>query len=185
MLRKSLTTNKPPLKIAITGPESTGKSTLAEQLARHYHTVFVPEYARLYIGSLDRPYNQQDLLHIAQIQQLWELKMEEIANNILLCDTELFVVKIWNEVVFGSCPSEIEDALSASKYDLYLLMNIDLPWENDPLREHPHRREELFNRYTHALQTAHIPFITISGSYHTRLKSAISAIDVLLAQERL
>jgi len=136
-----------PVKIAITGPESTGKSVISQQLADHYTTVWVPEYARVYLLQIERSYNYDDILQIAKGQMESEKAFEPIANGLMFSDTELLVTKIWCEVKFGKCHRWIEDNIWMQDYDLYLLMDIDLPWEYDPMREHPARREFLFNLY--------------------------------------
>jgi NadR type nicotinamide-nucleotide adenylyltransferase len=166
-----------PLKIAITGPESTGKSMLAEQLAEHYHTLWVPEYAREYINNLDRPYNQEDILEIARGQIRSETLICRQTKELLICDTELIVTKIWSEVKYGNCDPWILNMLENHKYDLYLLCDIDLPWEEDPQREHPHEREYLFNLYKKELTGRALPFFVISGFGKKRLKNAILVIE--------
>lgn len=165
------------IKIAITGPESTGKSILAEQLAEHYHTVWVPEYARAYIDALARPYNQQDILVIAKEQLKSEKAFYLKANSFLFCDTELIVTKIWSEVKYQSCDEWIVTKIIENKYDLFLLCNIDLPWEEDPQREHPHKREYLFNLYRDELNGLNFPYFIISGFGKDRLNNAIQVIE--------
>lgn len=166
-------------RFAITGPESTGKSALAKDLAEHYKTVFVPEVARLYIDALEHPYNQNDLLEIAKLQCAEEDKLLSKANKILICDTDLFVIKIWSEFKYGICDDWILDELAKRKYDLHLLCNIDLPWENDPQREHPNERQELFDIYHHELIKMQVKYEIITGSENRRLKSAILAVNKL------
>ena len=166
-----------PLKIAITGPESTGKSILAEQLAEHYHTLWVPEYAREYINNLDHPYNQEDILEIARGQIRSETSIFRQTKELLICDTELMVTKIWSEVKYGKCDPWILNMLENHKYDLYLLCDIDLPWEEDPQREHPHEREYLFNLYKKELTGRALPFFVISGVGKKRLDNAIRVIE--------
>lgn len=168
------------IKIAITGPESTGKSMLAQQLAGYYHTVWVPEYAREYIDELERPYIHKDILKIAKGQLRNERNMEGHANRILLCDTELIVTKIWSEVKYKTCDAWILKMIENHPYDLYLLCNIDLPWKEDPQREHPHMRETLFNLYFNELLERQFPFAVISGTGEERLKNAINSVEQLI-----
>jgi NadR type nicotinamide-nucleotide adenylyltransferase len=167
-------------KIAITGPESTGKSQLAEELAAHYNTVFVPEYARGYIDRLKRAYDQNDIFEIARGQIREESRMKQKANRILFCDTELIVTKIWSEVRYGSCDPWILQMIEKNKYDLFLLCNIDLPWEEDPQREHPHMREKLFQLYFEELTERGFPFRVVSGIGKDRLMNAIGFIKQAL-----
>jgi NadR type nicotinamide-nucleotide adenylyltransferase len=164
-------------RVAVTGPESTGKSMLAKQLAEHYRTAWVPEYAREYIAGLKREYTQDDILEIAQTQLRNEEAKARKADRLLFCDTELIVTKIWSEVKYKSCHQWILDKIEAHIYDLYLLCNIDLPWEYDPQREHPEMREELFGMYLHELESRKFPFTIISGLNEDRLKNAITIVD--------
>jgi NadR type nicotinamide-nucleotide adenylyltransferase len=168
-------------KIAITGPESTGKSLLSEQLARHYNTVWVPEYAREYIDGLNRPYNQQDILVIAKGQIRSEQTFYQKANSYLFCDTELIVTKIWSEVKYQNCDEWILAKIIENRYDLFLLCDIDLPWEEDPQREHPHKREFLFNLYKEELTGRGFPFFIISGFGNERLDNAIRVSETFFA----
>ncbi len=165
-------------KIAITGPESTGKTTLAEQLAAHYHTVFVPEYARFYLEQLDRPYTADDVVEMAKGQLKWEAEYATQANKLLFCDTELIVPKIWLKFKYNLENEWIEIALKAQTYDLYLLCNIDLPWQYDPLREHPnlHDRERLYELYQQELQSLGANFVEIKGDETMRFLQAKQVI---------
>ncbi|TSA25371.1 MAG: ATPase [Bacteroidetes bacterium] len=184
-------------KIAITGPESTGKSQLAEQLARHYHTHWVAEFAREYLNLLERPYEENDILVIAKGQMQREAEAEaevkrgaeatagirsgEIQatgqDQYLFCDTELLVTKIWSEVKYGRCHPWILQQLDLHSYDLYLLCYIDTPWEADPQREHPHMREQLFNLYYDEMLERGWNFRVVTGLGEERLQNAIKFID--------
>lgn len=164
-------------RIVITGPESTGKSWLARHLAEHYQTVWVPEYARKYIAGLNRPYQQQDILAIAKQQLKEEEKTAKHAHPYLFADTSLLVAKIWSDFVFGDCDPWIEHKIKEHHYDLYLLCDIDLPWAFDPLREHPHARRELFERYENELQKRQLPYSVINGAGQQRLQNAVTIIN--------
>lgn len=132
------------LKIAIVGPESTGKSTMSAYLAEHYHTVWVPEYAREYCDALTAPPTWQDEINMFHGQIAIENELLPQANRLLICDTTFITVKIWSDQMFGQSPQEVLDELSHHQYDFYLLLNIDLPWEDDPLRDFPHLREHFY-----------------------------------------
>ncbi|PTX19660.1 NadR type nicotinamide-nucleotide adenylyltransferase [Pontibacter mucosus] len=168
------------IKIAITGPESTGKSTLAEQLAARYNTVWVPEYARTYVGNLGRPYTLEDIENIARGQLALEREQQEQANTILFADTDMLVLKIWSEHAFGHCPAWIEEELQQQKYNLSLLMGVDLPWEPDPQREHPHLRQFFYEWYKRELEALQTPFVEISGQHQERLQQATQHVEQLL-----
>ena len=164
-------------RIAITGPESTGKSVLAEQLASHFHTSWVPEYARAYLEKLEKPYVEHDLLMIAKGQLEREETQTNLAEKYLFCDTELLVIKIWSEVKYNHCDPWIMEAIETHRYDLYLLCDIDLPWQYDPLREHPHKRQYLYDLYYNELKSRQFPFAVIRGSGPDRLSNALKTID--------
>lgn len=164
-------------KVAVTGPESTGKSMLARQLADHYQTIWVPEYARSYLGMLGRPYNEDDILAIAKGQVALEAKMFPDANQLLFSDTELLVTKIWSEIKYKRCHPWIDSGFNHQQYDLYLLCDVDLPWEYDPQREHPEMREILFEMYRKALILREVQFEVVSGLGDARLQHAVQLIE--------
>lgn len=167
-------------RVSITGPESTGKSLLASQLAAHFGTIYVPEIARQYLNKLGRPYAFEDIVLIAQQQLETENRMAEIASGILFCDTDLLVTRIWSLYKYGKCDPWIEEKVKNHHYDLFLLCNIDLPWEEDPLREHPDRRLELFDIYMKELEAMNADYRIISGFGDERLERAISAVEETL-----
>lgn len=164
-------------KVAIVGPECTGKSQLASFLASHYNTVWVPEYARGYLDNLVRPYEEHDLVTIAHGQLRLEEEWALSANKLLFCDTTLLVIKIWSEVRYGRCDPEIIQALNDSHYDLHLLTYVDVPWEDDPQREHPDKREMLYSLYREQLSAMKVPFVEIKGPREKRRRKAIEAVD--------
>jgi len=169
------------LKIAIVGVESTGKSTLAKDLANYYQTKWVAEFARVYLEHLGRSYAYDDILHIAQNQDriIKEKEKEFSEKSLIFIDTELLVTKIWEEYVFGKCHPWIEENLPKQSYQLYLLTNIDLPWEIDPLREYPNieRRREIHQLYLFYLKQYGFNYHLISGNREERLKKAIEIIE--------
>jgi len=164
-------------KIAITGPESTGKSLLAEQLSQHFNTVWVPEYAREYLENLHHPYDETDIIKIAKGQIKNEQTKLKLATGFLFCDTELIVTKIWSEVKFHRCDQWILSTIEDHKYDLFLLCYIDLPWEDDPLREHPDKRKFLFDLYYQEMVNRKLLFYVVTGKGKIRLANAISIIE--------
>lgn len=176
-------------RIVIIGPESTGKSTLTEQLAAHYQTAACAEYAREYLYAHGTAYTFDDLLTIALGQiALEEATVASISTNAtssnkpVFIDTDMYVMKVWCEYVFGKCHQFILDEIVARKYDLYLLCNIDLPWVKDELREYPDEgpRKELYHIYKDLLINQSTPWVDISGNYEQRLNTAIRAVDKLL-----
>ena len=172
------------IKISITGPESTGKSWLAEQLAKHYSTSWIPEFARAYLQQIERPYTYADILYIAQQQLNSEIAAGK-NNSLLFCDTDFCVTTIWCNVKYGECHQWISDQLDKNEYGLYLLCDIDLPWQYDPLREHPEMRKELFTMYHDLLKEKHFNYRIVKGKDETRLQHAIRFVDEFLKNSRL
>jgi NadR type nicotinamide-nucleotide adenylyltransferase len=172
------------VRIAITGPESTGKSWLARHLAEYYQTCYVPEFAREYLNSIKRPYTYEDLAIIARGQMKAEDTLAPEANRVLFCDTDLSVLKIWSEVKYGKGHEWILSEHKRRQYSLHLLCNIDLPWEDDPLREHPAFRQELLDKYTSLLCQEDRRYTLIGGLGEQRLKQAIHAVDKILKEQK-
>ncbi len=166
-------------KIAIIGGESTGKSSLCEALAMHYHTVYVPEYARVYLENIGRPYLEEDLLLIAKGQYQSEIEQEKLANRFLLCDTTLDVIEVWSRHRYNSCASEIVSMLSATSYDAYLLTTPDIPWEYDPLREHPEEamRMYFFEVYHSIVLSKKKPYLQVRGSMEERIATSVDFLN--------
>ncbi|MCC2548430.1 ATP-binding protein [Hymenobacter sp. BT175] len=170
-------------RVSITGPESTGKSTLSRLLAGHYDTVWVPEYARTYLDEHGPGYALPDLELMARGQLAAEEATTGRSRRVLFCDTDLLVIKIWAEHAFGRCPAWVLHQLREPRYDLTLLLGVDLPWEPDPLREHPEpaQRRHFYELYRRELTERSWPFVEISGPPEQRLQQAIKAVDALLA----
>lgn len=168
-------------KIVVIGPESTGKSTLSDALANALGTVWVPEYAREYLLHLNRPYTKDDLLHIAKGQLQAEDELLQQAKGLLICDTDLYVIKVWSEAKYGLCDAWILEQLALRQYDLYILTDIDFEWQDDPLREHPlpHERKYFYDIYRDIVQNSGVPFVTVSGSPELRLETALEAVAKL------
>lgn len=169
-------------KVAVTGPESTGKSTLSTDLAEHFNTKAVPEYARIYLQDFDRQYTAEDIVAITKGQQKLIQEEENKSPKILIADTEVIVCKIWMEYVFKRSDEYIDKALFDQHFDFYLLCDIDLPWTYDPLRENPdfNERKELFNIYKNQLETMNVPYGIVQGCGNERLKNALKLIEPYL-----
>ena len=169
-------------KIVILGPESTGKSSLCESLAIHYNTIWCPEYARQFLNENGTEYSYDDLLTIAKGQIAGEGAHVEKANNMLIIDTDLYVMKVWCEYVFNNCHPFILEKINERKYDAYLLCDIDLPWTADEMREYPNEepRKELFTIYKDLLINQKTPWGIVSGTGETRIQNAIELIQKLI-----
>lgn len=165
------------IKVAITGPESSGKTTLSEQLANHFNVEWVPEFARTYLIERGGAYTQEDLDSIAKGQ--FE-EMEKVQNReLVFYDTDLTVIKIWSEYKYNSSSTKIDELLRKQEVDLYLLCKPDLPWEEDPLRENPNNREVLYDLYLDALKDKGVTFAIISGTPKERLEHAIATVNTV------
>ena len=170
------------LRIVIFGPESTGKTTLARQLAKHYKTQWVPEYMRTYLQEKwnvrKETIAKNDLLAIASGQISKENKKIRTASNFLFCDTNLLELQVYCEYYYDSwCPEEIIASVNESSYNFYFLTGIDVPWQADDLRDRPFDRSTLFCNFEKALQERNIPYQLVEGSKEERLQKAIELLD--------
>ncbi|NNK19412.1 MAG: ATP-binding protein [Maribacter sp.] len=175
------------VKVVIFGPESTGKTTLSEQLARHYNTVWVPEYAREYLqdkwNNERKTCEPKDLLPIAEGQIRLENDLATKATELLICDTDLLETKVYSEAYYlGYCDPLLEKYALENKYDLYFLTYIDIPWEADDLRDKPNERERMFLYFKDTLEKYNRNFVILKGDKRTRLKKAVKHIDNLLKE---
>ena len=174
-------------KVVIIGPESTGKSSLCEQLAAHYNTIWVKEYAREYLVKNGTEYSFDNLLDIAKGQIAGEELASEKLSTInhqptnLFIDTDMYVMKVWCEFVFKKCHHWILNRIVERKYDLYLFCNIDLPWVADELREYPdlENRQKLYHYYKDILVNQNVRWVDITGNYEERLAKAVKAVNEL------
>ena len=174
------------VKIVLFGPESTGKTTLSIQLAKHYNTVWVQEYARPYLQKVwnqeRRTCQQKDILPIAFGQIALENRLAKRADKVLICDTDLLETKVYSSAYYGGFVDPIlEKAATENNYNLYLLTYIDTPWEADDLRDRPEQRLEMFEAFQKALDQHHRPYLLLKGDKESRLKKAVEAIDAILA----
>lgn len=167
------------LTLCLTGPESTGKTTLAEALAGHFDVPLVPEIARDYL-SRRKAYDAQDLLEIVRQQLDIEASMRARHDGLLICDTDLLVLQIWWSEKFGPLPELITQAMAQRTPRLYLLMYPDLPWEADAQRENPHDRLRLFARHESELTRGPYRYGIVEGLDDARLDSALHQFERLL-----
>ena len=173
------------IKIVLFGPESTGKTTLAQDLAAHYNTLWVPEYAREYLqDKWDREHKTcepEDLLPIAEGQMRLENALAAKAKDLLICDTDLLETKVYSETYYtGECDPELEKYALQNSYDLYLLTYIDTPWIKDDLRDKPEARQEMFDHFRSALEKYQRNFVILKGNRKDRMARAVALINNLL-----
>jgi NadR type nicotinamide-nucleotide adenylyltransferase len=162
------------MRIAITGPESSGKTSLAQALAKELNAVWIPEFARKYLEERNGNYTVDDLSIIAESQvNEWN---KAPSSSYLICDTEMIVMKVWSDFKYGSTPQGILKLLDEQEFDHYFLCKPDIPWEEDPLREHPEQREELYAIYLNELKSRNLSFTIIEGTLDNRLKICLKTI---------
>jgi nicotinamide riboside kinase len=162
-------------KIVLTGPESTGKTSLAVKLAGILETAWVPEFARPYVAFLGRPYLQEDLVRMAAGQRHWEAWYALKPAKFLVCDTDWTVFQVWNDFRYDA---HFFFRQNDEKVH-YLLCAPDFPWEPDPLRESPNDRDLLFSRYERLLTEQGLPYTILTGSLENRLKISLEIIRQL------
>jgi len=190
-------------KVVIIGPESTGKSTLCAQLANHFNTTWVREYAREYLLTNGTGYTFKDLADIAKgqvalekegIRKLIEHESTHQGDittghspaaekiQVLFIDTNMDVLKVWCEFVFDKCHHWILNQIVERDYELYLLCDIDLPWVKDELREYPDlaEREKLYHHYKDIVINQAVPWANIRGNYEERLEQAIREVSKII-----
>lgn len=173
------------LKVVLFGPESTGKSSLAERLATHFETVWVEEYMREYLQKkwdlTKKLCVPNDLMIIARGQIKRENELSSIANKILFCDTDLLQLKVYSEAYYnGYCNPVLHKHALKNWYDLYFLTNIDIPWVPDDLRDKPHDREGMFRRFQNSLLKTNRPYVILKGDENERFETAVEKINELL-----
>lgn len=177
------------IKVVLFGPESTGKTTLSKQLARHYNSVWVPEYAREYLqnkwNNERKTCEPNDLLPIAVGQMNLENTLAQKTDSILICDTDLLETKVYSEAYYhGTCDPLIEKYALKNSYSLYFLTHIDVPWKADDLRDKPHERERMFKAFKDALERYDRNYIVLKGNKKQRLELAVQHIDKLIKNKR-
>ncbi len=171
-------------RVVLFGPESTGKTTLGNALAEYYNCKYVPEFSRTY--AEEKLKNKQvltknDVLPIAIGQMKLENQMASNSDKIIICDTNILETKIYSEYLYdGFCPYELEKAISETKYDLYILTDIDIPWEYDKVRSSEIERNNMFGFFKKELEQQKVPYIIVSGSKAHRFQKSIQYLNKIL-----
>ncbi len=176
------------IKVVLFGPESTGKTTLSRQLARHYNSVWVREYARVYLqdkwNDERKTCEPKDLLPIAMGQIALENELAQKTESVLICDTDLLETKVYSEAYYsGTCDPTLNKFAIENSYDLYFLTYIDTPWEADDLRDKPYERKRMFKAFEDALIKYERPYVVLKGGKEERLNEAIKHIDKLVKEK--
>lgn len=178
------------IKVVLYGPESTGKTTLSQQLASHYNTLWVPEYARAYLqqkwDKVGKTCEPHDLLPIAEGQIKMENEYTKQVDTLLICDTDLLETKVYSEAYYlGYSDPILEKYALQNTYDLYLLTYIDTPWVKDDLRDKPDERLPMFEYFKNTLEKYQRNFVTLKGDQETRFQAAVKTIDKLIKHDRI
>lgn len=163
-------------RISVTGPESTGKSVLSQKLAKELDLAWVPEVSRSFLAQLNRPYLETDLFEILQEQMHLERETLIHFPQGFIADTDPLVIEVWSEFKYGRVDAKIKSAVQQHQYDFYLVLDIDIPWEEDPLRENPEQRAELLELYLAKCRKYNFPHALISGTGSARLQNAHRAV---------
>jgi NadR type nicotinamide-nucleotide adenylyltransferase len=169
-------------RVVVFGPESTGKTTLARDLARHYETVWVSEYARGYLDHKGVRFEPEDFPRFVSGQHAAEDALARQANRVLFCDTDALTTVIFHRLFYGTAPAPLVEAADSRRYDLYLVLDVDVPWVADPQRDSPGDREALRDLYLSELRTRDRPHLLVSGSWAERFDAACAAVDRLLRE---
>jgi HTH-type transcriptional repressor of NAD biosynthesis genes len=168
-------------KIVLYGPESTGKSTLAQQLSTYFNTVKVDEFARDYLQykfeTTGNACEYQDLIPITIGQRIAENNAIEEANKFLFCDTDALETYVYSHAYFDKAPTELKEAVRKSDYDLYLLLDVDVAWTPDDLRDKPEDRDEMFKLFENGLLEFGKKYVVINGIGEQRFNNALNAIQ--------
>lgn len=176
------------IKIALYGPECTGKTTLAKQLAAHFNTTWIPEFARDYLqkkwDDSKEICAEEDLVPIAIGQIKLENQALDSAKDLLFVDTTSLVTKVFSELYYGKTSPTLEQAASEHNYDLFLLTDVDVPWQKDDLRDRPENREATFELFETTLKNYKKPYIKLSGAKEIRLKKAITCVEEFLEAKK-
>ena len=175
-------------RICVIGAESTGTTTLARELAKHYRTVWVPEYGRFYsegklFGDANAEWRSEEFVAIALAQAQLEDTLAQAANGLVICDTDPFATGVWHERYMGQRSAAVEQIASRRSYDLYLLTGDEIPFEQDGMRDGEHIRHDMHRRFVERLAEDGKPYVLVTGSREERLAQAIAAIEAALRSD--
>lgn len=178
-------TAAPVKRVVIIGSESSGTTTLARALAEHYRTVWVPEYGRTYSEGRvhsSEPWRSDEFIHIATEQVRMEDALATLANKVLICDTDAFATSIWHERYMGMPSDDVKRIAASRKYDLYVVTDVNIPFERDEIRDGESFRQWMQGRFIEELSKSATPTIVVTGPHEERFVAAARSIDEILAR---
>ena len=176
-------------RICVLGAESTGTTTMAQALAEHYNTVWVPEFGRMYAEAKTRarvqpPWRTEDFIYIANEQNRMEDQLARASNKIVIADTDSFATSIWHERCMGFISPEVDSISSGRSYNLYFLTDVDIPFVQDGTRDGESIRAAMHDRFKEELEKRGKPHVLLSGSHEARLRRAVQECDRVLRDVR-
>ncbi len=171
-------------RVCVIGAESTGTTTLAQDLAKYYKTVWVPEYGRLYseaklFGDIDAQWRSEEFEYIAKAQSVLEDTIAESSNGLVICDTDPFATSVWHERYMEKPSDKVLEIANRRKYNLYILTGDEIPFIQDGTRDGEHIRHDMHKRFIERLEETGRKYILVTGNREERLKKAIEAIDLI------
>ena len=165
-----------PFRVCLTGAESTGKTELAKELAAHFGAPHVPEFSREYAERVARELSYMDVAPIAKGQMELEERVSAGASGLVILDTDLVSTVVYSRHHFGACPIVVEALAKKRLADLYLLLDIDVPWVADPVRDAGDTRDALHERFCDVLDELGATVRPIAGPWDERLREAIEIV---------
>lgn len=171
-------------KIAFTGPESTGKTSLSMLVAETFDGIYIPEFSRTFLEKTNGFYEEGDLDSIARGQFSDLVSHLANANRLVVSDTDMTVMKVWSQFKYGRVSAVIEQLYQEESFDHLFLCDTDIPWVEDPLREHPERREELFAMYLELIHAKTKNFTIVNGSLEERLNQVQQVLEEKMSFSR-
>jgi NadR type nicotinamide-nucleotide adenylyltransferase len=169
----------------IIGSESSGTTTLARALAVHYRTAWVPEFGRTYTEGRQhsrQPWRSEEFTFIAIEQARMEDALASIANRVLICDTDPFATAIWHERYMGTSSDDVRAIAAARRYDLYVVTDANIPFEQDDIRDGESFRQWMQGRFIEELSKEPAPMIVVTGPHEDRFAAAVKPIDEILVR---
>ncbi len=168
------------LTICLYGPESVGKTTLAAELAVDFNGIFVPEVSKDMVISNDFTIN--DIIEIGKAQTAAILEAQKQNTQLIICDTDLITTEIYSKIYLNNVPEILYDMEKKLHFDIYFLLDIDVPWVPDGLRDLGNRREEVYNIFKNELEKRGINYWKVKGNWKARKKMVSKKILELISQ---